>query len=564
MHLIDDIWNKKNENVIEGQHLVCQQHHGFLFSVARIENVIEKDLLGSTTSNKRQLYRSTSEESLHSKFYDCLLKSNRNSRMIRQLLLKNEDDLKAKSDLLTQDNSSAESPHIQIQKLMDTIKEKDTQIAHLNQQCDQIRIAQWDVLQQVDKIVNRISNINQQYAIKQDEIEQIKKEFDFILEHLNNAKLDVQITKPVISSNGNSYYRSSSENMDTFMQMKSSSIEYDIADKTVENKNQILENQLQQYIHQFKTEEEHKMTNYLNANEQRTGDTFEIKSEVDMNDHKYENDIHISGKKKHTNDGINQSNEKVQLKLTYSLRTDSIDIPCTAAEALMSESALDALNQWLETQTAERRVAWALCELPGVYALSSSFGAQAAASLHLLTAQKPDIPVLLVDTGYLFPETYSFIDQLRERLQLNLNVLRPEISAAWFEARHGRLWEQGLDGIDLYNHLVKIKPMQLALKNLGVETWFAGLRRNQSESRQQIRIVERHNGRWKVHPIADWTDRDVGMYLRRHNLPYHPLWEKGYVSIGDVHTTRSWEPGLRQEDTRFFGLKRECGLHRHS
>ncbi|CAF1325920.1 unnamed protein product [Rotaria sp. Silwood1] len=556
MHLIDDTWNKSNENVVERRHLACQQRHGILFSVARVENVIEKDLVGSTTPNKRQLYRSTSEESLHSKFYHCPLKSNRNSCMIKQILLKNVDDFKTKSNLITQDNSSTESSHIQIQKLMDTIKEKDTQIAHLNQQYDQMRIAQLGVLQQVNKIVNRIINIKQQYDIKQDEIEQIKKELDFILEHLDNAKLDVQIIRPVISSNGESYYRSISENMDTSMQMKCCSIEYDIPDRTLENKNQLLENQLQQHMHQFKIGKKDKMTNYRNANEEKTEDNFQIKSEVDINDHKYEDDIHISG--------INQSNEKVQLKLPYLLRTDSIDAPCTAAEGLINDSALDALNRWLETQTAERRVAWALCELPGAYALSSSFGAQAAASLHLLTAQKPDIPVLLVDTGYLFPETYRFIDQLHERLQLNLNVLRPEISAAWFEARHGRLWEQGLDGIDLYNRLVKLKPMQLALEDLGVETWFAGLRRNQSESRQQIRIIERQNGRWKVYPIADWTDRDVGMYLRRHNLPYHPLWEKGYVSIGDVHTTRPWEPGLRQEDTRFFGLKRECGLHQHT
>ncbi|CAF1019817.1 unnamed protein product [Rotaria sordida] len=520
MHLIDDTWNKSNENVIERRQLADQQLYGFLFSVARVENVIEKDLLRSTTPNKRQLYRSTDEEeSFHS------------------MLLKNEDDLKTKSNLFTQDNSSTESSHIEIQKLMNTIKEKDTQIAYLNQQYNQIRSTQLRVLQQVDKIINRIINLKQQYDIKQDKIEQIKKEFDFILEHFDNAKLDVEIIKPIITSNGDLYF----------------------VDKTVENKNQ-----LQQDIHQFEIGEKHKMINYLNANEQKTREYCQIESEVDINDHKYEDDIHISEKKKQTNDGINQSNEKVQLKLTYSLRTDSIGAPCTVAEALMNESALDTLNRWLETQTAERRVTWALCELPGTYALSSSFGAQAAASLHLLTAQKPDIPVLLIDTGYLFPETYSFIDQLHERLRLNLNVLRPEISAAWLEVRHGRLWEKGLDGIDLYNHLVKIKPMQLALENLGVETWFAGLRRNQSESRQGIRIIERQNGRWKVHPIADWTDSDVDMYLKRHNLPYHPLWEKGYISIGDIHTTRPWEPGLRQEDTRFFGLKRECGLHQHS
>ena len=103
--------------------------------------------------------------------------------------------------------------------------------------------------------------------------------------------------------------------------------------------------------------------------------------------------------------------------------------------------------------------------------------------------------------------------------------------------------------------------MERALDTLNVGTWFAGLRRSQSQSRKQTPIVESSGERWKVHPIADWTDRDVYQYLQQHDLPYHPLWEKGYVSIGDVHTTRSLADVSNSDETRFFGLKRECGLH---
>jgi phosphoadenosine phosphosulfate reductase len=223
--------------------------------------------------------------------------------------------------------------------------------------------------------------------------------------------------------------------------------------------------------------------------------------------------------------------------------------------------ALAALNAWLAGCSAEQRVAWALQHAPGKHALSSSFGAQAAVSLHLLSRQRPDIPVVLIDTGYLFAETYQFIDTLTERLGLNLKVYRPAIGRAWAEARYGRLWEQGVEGIDRYNHIRKVEPMQRALAELGVQSWFAGLRRSQSGSRHAIEFVEWRRGRWKFHPIADWSDRDVGRYLQRHGLPYHPLWEQGYVSIGDTHTTRRWEPGMDVDDTRFFGLKRECGLH---
>ncbi len=235
--------------------------------------------------------------------------------------------------------------------------------------------------------------------------------------------------------------------------------------------------------------------------------------------------------------------------------------PPDPAEAAESPLALVKLNTWLESQSAEARLAWALDELPGVHALSSSFGAQAAVSLHMVTQQKPDIPVVLIDTGYLFPETYRFIDELSDRLALNLKVYRPQIGIAWMEARFGKLWEQGVDGLERYNRLRKVEPMQRALDELGAETWISGIRRSQSRSRANTDILQRRDGRWKLHPLADWSDRDVWNYLQRHDLPYHPLWHDGYVSIGDVHTTRRLEDGMSEEDTRFFGLKRECGLH---
>lgn len=210
---------------------------------------------------------------------------------------------------------------------------------------------------------------------------------------------------------------------------------------------------------------------------------------------------------------------------------------------------------------AEESVAWALKNLPGQHIVSSSFGAQSAVMLHLVTRQKPDIPVVLIDTGYLFPETYRFVDELTARLELNLKVFRAEESNAWQEARYGKRWEKGGDGLVAYNHDNKVVPMQRALSELSVGTWFAGLRRSQSRSRADTRFVESSAGRNKVHPIADWNDRDVHRYLQRHQLPYHPLWNKGYVSIGDVHTTRSLWDVASAEETRFFGVQRECGLH---
>lgn len=233
----------------------------------------------------------------------------------------------------------------------------------------------------------------------------------------------------------------------------------------------------------------------------------------------------------------------------------------TALDKAQQTAALAAVNQQLESQTAEQRVAWALEHLPERAVLSSSFGIQAAVSLHLVTRQRPDIPVILTDTGYLFPETYRFIDELTETLGLNLQIFRANTSPAWQEARYGKLWEQGVEGIERYNQLNKVEPMNRALATLGAGTWFAGLRREQSGSRARLPVLAIQRGVFKLLPIIDWDNRQVYHYLTRHGLSYHPLWEQGYLSVGDTHTTRKWEPGMSEEETRFFGLKRECGLH---
>ena len=218
-------------------------------------------------------------------------------------------------------------------------------------------------------------------------------------------------------------------------------------------------------------------------------------------------------------------------------------------------------NARLEGVRADERVAWAVEQFGDGLVLSSSFGAQAGVMLHLATRAKADIPVILVDTGYLFPETYRFVDELTERLSLNLKVVRAELSPAWQEARHGKRWENGVAGIEVYNRENKVEPMQRAMAELNATAWLAGLRRQQSASRENLPVLALAGARVKVHPIIDWTDKQVHDYLKANKMPYHPLWEQGYISIGDTHTTRKLEDGMSEEETRFFGLKRECGLH---
>ncbi|WP_445771773.1 phosphoadenylyl-sulfate reductase [Rheinheimera sp.] len=229
-------------------------------------------------------------------------------------------------------------------------------------------------------------------------------------------------------------------------------------------------------------------------------------------------------------------------------------------DSATQQAWLAEINHLLTPLSAAERVRWALDNLPPSPMLSSSFGIQAAVMLHLVTQQQADIPVVLTDTGYLFAETYQFIDQLTEQLKLNLKVYRAQLSPAWQEARFGQLW-QTAEGTKQYNQLNKVEPMQRALQELNVGSWFTGLRRSQSSSRADKGIVEISRGVVKIQPIIDWSNKDVFYYLKQHGLSYHPLWEQGYVSVGDTHSTSKLELGMSEEDTRFNGFGRECGLH---
>lgn len=215
----------------------------------------------------------------------------------------------------------------------------------------------------------------------------------------------------------------------------------------------------------------------------------------------------------------------------------------------------------LETVSASERVRWAHEQFGNGLILSTSFGVQSAVMLHLVTAQVPDIPVVFVDTGYLFPETYRFAEELTQRLNLNLKTYLPLQSAAQQEALYGKLWEQGIEGLAEYNRINKIEPMNRAVREIGASAWLSGLRRNQSSSREHRKVTEQQNKILKIYPIIDWSDKDIYDYLTSNDLPYHPLWDEGYVSVGDWHSTSKLGEGMNAEDTRFGGLKRECGLH---
>ena len=232
-----------------------------------------------------------------------------------------------------------------------------------------------------------------------------------------------------------------------------------------------------------------------------------------------------------------------------------------AVRAAPADADLDQQNRALGTSTPEVLMEWASQRFGDKLIASTSFGATSAVMLHLVHEVAPRTPIICVDTGYLFPETYQFAEDLIKRLELDVHFYAARMSPARQEALYGKLWEQGEEGVDRYLQINKVEPMQRALRDLGAEGWMAGLRSEQTEHRAGLRRIDRQDGRVKIHPILRWTDDEITAYMERYDLPYHPMVQQGYRSIGDHHSTIPTTADMDPRDGRILGKTRECGLH---
>lgn len=253
------------------------------------------------------------------------------------------------------------------------------------------------------------------------------------------------------------------------------------------------------------------------------------------------------------------------LKFSEAAKTDVFDNHSDGQTHAITalEQDLETINRQLGDESAEKVIAWAENTFGDGLVMSTSFGIQAAVMLHLVTLIVPDIPVIWVDTGYLPAETYQFAQQLSDRLKLNLKVYQSSMSPARMEALYGRLWaNKDIDSLNRYDNIRKVEPMQRALQELKATAWLAGLRSDQTNHRQTLQRIGKQGDRYKILPILHWSSKDVYEYLTAHDLPYHPFFDRGYVSVGDWHSSRPLMAGDNDErDTRFHGLKQECGLH---
>lgn len=234
----------------------------------------------------------------------------------------------------------------------------------------------------------------------------------------------------------------------------------------------------------------------------------------------------------------------------------------------MNNIQLQTISNQAETWEAERILRWAVEQFSPRAVLTCSFGGGGIVLAHMLSRMRPDVPVLFLDTGYHFEETVAFKDEFARRFGLRIITQQPALTVDEQTVQYGpRLYERDPD---LCCYMRKVEPMTAALRSLDAACWIAALRRDQSRTRQSVAIIERHeldDGRQvvKVHPLANWTKEDVWRYIDRHQLPYNPLLDQGYTSIGCYPCTAPARLPDDERSGRWPGMgKTECGLHTFS
>ena len=202
----------------------------------------------------------------------------------------------------------------------------------------------------------------------------------------------------------------------------------------------------------------------------------------------------------------------------------------------------------VESYSPEQILALLLEQFPGKVALACSFQKEEAILLDMLFALEPSARVFAVDTHHLFPETYAYWREVEQRYGTTVEVFAgPPVE--------DKLWETKPD---LYLAIAKVAPLVTALGTL--DAWITGIRRDQSPTRVDAPKLgwDEHHELWKANPLADWSDDDCWAYIRERGLPYNPLHDRGYDSIGDTHST---QPG-KGRSGRWMGTdKTECGIH---
>ncbi len=218
----------------------------------------------------------------------------------------------------------------------------------------------------------------------------------------------------------------------------------------------------------------------------------------------------------------------------------------------------------LESASAADILTWATETFGVRFAIATSFQKEGMVILDIASRLGGVVRVFTLDTGRLPEETLQMISDVRRRYGVEVEIVRPDpAEVESMVTRHGPdLFYDSLEQRRLCCDVRKVRPLERKLREL--DAWAAGLRRGQSETRAGIVKVESAGGRVKIHPLADWTSADVERYIHEHDVPVHPLYARGYATIGCAPCTRAILPGEDERAGRWWweqGAHKECGIH---
>jgi phosphoadenosine phosphosulfate reductase len=225
-----------------------------------------------------------------------------------------------------------------------------------------------------------------------------------------------------------------------------------------------------------------------------------------------------------------------------------------------SAEQLAAANRLLEGSTPQRILAWAVEQFHPRLTMATAFGAEGCCLIHMLAKLEPRVRIFNLETGYQFPETLELRERIRERYGIEVELVRPDLTVAEYEAEYGGPLYRIRP--DQCCHDRKIVPLRRAV--VGYDAWISAIRRDQTTDRAVAGVVQ-----WdakfslvKVNPLLSWTRREVWKFITDNDVPYNPLHDRGYPSIGCWPCTRPVGDGEDERAGRWAGtVKKECGLH---
>lgn len=225
------------------------------------------------------------------------------------------------------------------------------------------------------------------------------------------------------------------------------------------------------------------------------------------------------------------------------------------------------INEQLTGKSPQEVIAWFLNDFEGKVAFSTSLGAEDQAITKMIADIDKAADIFTLDTGRLFPETYDLMDRTAKKYDITIRVMFPDAARVeeMVNSKGINLFYDSVENRKLCCHIRKIEPLKRAFK--GLDAWICGLRREQSVTRKDMKLVEwdENNGLLKVNPLIDWTEAHLWEYIKQNHIPYNPLHDKGFPSIGCQPCTRAIMPGEDVRAGRWWWENpetRECGLHK--